>query len=314
MAYFSTEPASERPNVTGKNRVRDFFRLSNETHPANRRQPAQPRRKIRPTAMKTASGIPYWPSRDPIEEEGGMNLYGFVGNTANNIVDSLGMAGFVVEAAMDLDETATKNFVAESTFKLSLATIFVDFRKMIKLLEDMSDTQFNRYVDAKQVAIGDVIWEEKNKSKYIEKVKHELTSTYEVQVKGTLEDLVAKAKENSSLATEEYDSALVGLHASADEMINKTPNQIHFLDQSYDQKRFLADLQNRLKGTKNQIVSCFSNKDGRTEKIQLVDSSGRFFVGDKTLAMAKDALGDPVPLPKFCVFFNPIKFVKQQLP
>ncbi len=90
MAYFSTEPASERRNVSGKKRVRDFFRLSNETHPAKRRQPLQPRRKIRPTATKSASGIPYWPSRDPIEEEGGMNLYGFAGNDGLNRVDSLG--------------------------------------------------------------------------------------------------------------------------------------------------------------------------------------------------------------------------------
>ena len=91
MAYFSTEPASERRNVTGKNRVRDFFRLSNETHPALRRQPAQPRRKIRPTPTKPASGIPYWPSRDPIGERGGKNLYAFVGNDGANRVDELGL-------------------------------------------------------------------------------------------------------------------------------------------------------------------------------------------------------------------------------
>ena len=91
MAYFSTEPASERRNVTGKNRVWDFFRLSNETHPANRRQPAQPRRKIRPTATKSASGIPYWPSRDPIGERGGYTLYGFVGNEPIVNVDVLGL-------------------------------------------------------------------------------------------------------------------------------------------------------------------------------------------------------------------------------
>ncbi|MES2980668.1 MAG: RHS repeat-associated core domain-containing protein, partial [Verrucomicrobiota bacterium] len=32
-----------------------------------------------------------WPSRDPIEEEGGINLYGFVGNDAVNHWDFLGM-------------------------------------------------------------------------------------------------------------------------------------------------------------------------------------------------------------------------------
>ena len=103
MAYFSTEPASERRNVTGKNRVWDFFRLSNETHPANRRQPAQPRRKNGPTATKSASGIPYWPSRDPMEEDGGVNLYGFVGNNGVTNVDLWGEALFIVTAFLPTD-------------------------------------------------------------------------------------------------------------------------------------------------------------------------------------------------------------------
>jgi RHS repeat-associated protein len=30
-----------------------------------------------------------WPSRDPIEEEGGVNLYGFVGNDGVNQTDIL---------------------------------------------------------------------------------------------------------------------------------------------------------------------------------------------------------------------------------
>ena len=98
MAYFRTEPAPARRNPTGKNRVWDFFRLSSETHPAKRRQTAQPRRKIRPTAMKSASGIPYWPSRDPIEDEGGMNLYGYCSNSPVQNFDILGLEAFVAQA------------------------------------------------------------------------------------------------------------------------------------------------------------------------------------------------------------------------
>ena len=89
MAYFSTATAPERRNVK-KNRVWDFFRLSNETHPAKRRQPLQPRRKIRPTPTKTVSGIPYWPSRDPIGERGGINLYAILSNNCLSRVDLLG--------------------------------------------------------------------------------------------------------------------------------------------------------------------------------------------------------------------------------
>ena len=91
MAYCSTDTAPERRNPAGKNRVGIFFPLSSRTHPATRRQPLQPRRKIRLTATKTVSGIPYWPSRDPIEEEGGKNLYGFVGNDAFDNVDIMGL-------------------------------------------------------------------------------------------------------------------------------------------------------------------------------------------------------------------------------
>ena len=39
-----------------------------------------------------------WLTRDPIEEEGGLNLYGFCGNNAVNRFDSLGQAHFEVRA------------------------------------------------------------------------------------------------------------------------------------------------------------------------------------------------------------------------
>ena len=78
-------------------------------HPNRTRQPGRKslpsRRVARPTATKSAPGVRYygfryynpstgrWPSRDPIEEQGGVNLYGFVGNDPANSVDLLGLAG-----------------------------------------------------------------------------------------------------------------------------------------------------------------------------------------------------------------------------
>ncbi len=90
MGYSLTTLASRADSITPKNRGGDFFPLSSKTHPANRRQPTQPRRKIRATPTKPVSGIPYWPSRDPIEEKGGLNLYGFVGNDGVTLSDALG--------------------------------------------------------------------------------------------------------------------------------------------------------------------------------------------------------------------------------
>ncbi len=92
MTYTLSERASGASNLTAKNRVWGFFENSNRTRPANRRQPLELRREIRLTPTKTASGIPYWPSRDPIEEAGGVNLYGFVGNDGVNWMDLLGLS------------------------------------------------------------------------------------------------------------------------------------------------------------------------------------------------------------------------------
>ena len=129
MAYFSTASASERRNLTGKNRVWDFFRLPNETHPANRRQPLQPLRKIGPTAMKTASGIPCWPSRDPIGERGGMNLYGFVGNNGISYVDGDGrinVPGIFIGVGWELTIQITANVASgEDWYKIDVTDVVV---------------------------------------------------------------------------------------------------------------------------------------------------------------------------------------------
>jgi hypothetical protein len=91
MGHHLPQPAPGARNPTAKNRVRGFFANPNKTRPGNRRQPQQPRRKNRPAPTKTASGIPLWPSRDPIGVKGGINLYGFVGNNGVNKWDILGL-------------------------------------------------------------------------------------------------------------------------------------------------------------------------------------------------------------------------------
>ena len=92
MAYSLQKPASLTCDPTAKNRVWDFFDEPTKPRPANRPRTQQPRRKNRPCSYKTASGRPYWPSRDPIEERGGVNLYGFVVNNGINTYDILGLA------------------------------------------------------------------------------------------------------------------------------------------------------------------------------------------------------------------------------
>ncbi len=91
MGFSLTSPAPEKCDPTAKNRVWGFFGDAPKTSRDNRPQSLQPRRENHPTTTKVASGRAYWPSRDPIGERGGLNLYGMVGNDAVNGSDYLGL-------------------------------------------------------------------------------------------------------------------------------------------------------------------------------------------------------------------------------
>jgi|AOAMet2_C33A6_35_1029308.scaffolds.fasta_scaffold05642_1 hypothetical protein len=87
------EVRREKPTRTQKTASREIFSYRVNLHPENPAQPPEPRQGNRLASTKLASGIPYWPSRDPIEEAGGINLYGFVGNEPIGKWDKLGLHG-----------------------------------------------------------------------------------------------------------------------------------------------------------------------------------------------------------------------------
>jgi len=69
----------------------DFFQNPNESRLENRPQPLKTQQGTRAYSYKIVSGRPVWPSRDPIEERGGLNVYGFVENDGLNYWDILGL-------------------------------------------------------------------------------------------------------------------------------------------------------------------------------------------------------------------------------
>jgi len=92
MGFSLTSPAPEKGDPTAENRVWGFFGDAQQSHRENRPQSLQPRQGNPLTTTKTASGRTYWPSRDPIGERGGLNVYGMVGNDAVGKIDRLGLA------------------------------------------------------------------------------------------------------------------------------------------------------------------------------------------------------------------------------
>ena len=68
------------------------------------------------------SGRSAWPSRDPIEENGGLNLYGFVENNPENFVDSDGFSIFnKIRGTLDFYSEKARN--AEIALAIRLARL-----------------------------------------------------------------------------------------------------------------------------------------------------------------------------------------------
>jgi hypothetical protein len=91
MAYNHTARAPGKSALRPKNRIWGFSRDGCNLSLDDRLRCQEPRRKSRATPTFFTPGIPHWPSRDPIEENGGFNLYGFVGNDGVNSLDLLGL-------------------------------------------------------------------------------------------------------------------------------------------------------------------------------------------------------------------------------
>ena len=91
MAYHLTTPTPGKSAMRPKNRVWGFSSERRFYPLGSRRRCPELRRKSRPTPTIFTPGIPHWPSRDPIGERGGVNLYGFVGNDGINRLDCHGL-------------------------------------------------------------------------------------------------------------------------------------------------------------------------------------------------------------------------------
>ena len=96
MSFYSTvaEPQKVRQKkltCTPKTASREIFSYCVKTSQEKRSQAPELQQGNRLTTTKVASGIPYWPSRDPIEERGGLNLYGMVNNSLVSYWDYLGL-------------------------------------------------------------------------------------------------------------------------------------------------------------------------------------------------------------------------------
>ena len=103
MIDLQPETLPENESLRLKNRVGDFFCENGDRVGKNDSETRTSTKEKSGYAYETVSGMRYygyrfydpqtgrWLNRDPLEEDGGVNLYGFVGNDAIDYIDRLGL-------------------------------------------------------------------------------------------------------------------------------------------------------------------------------------------------------------------------------
>jgi len=106
LLFSGTDRASGTPELPASSRkicVMGGHRCSSGRNSSRtRRHPAiQP--SLRFSVYESASGRLEWPNRDPIQEKGGLNVFGFVRNNPEDTFDKLGLASWVWDAPQTVD-------------------------------------------------------------------------------------------------------------------------------------------------------------------------------------------------------------------
>ena len=127
MAYNHTARAPGKSAMRPKNRVWGFSANGRVYPLGNRRRRPEPRRKSSPTPTFLTPGIPQWPSRDPIEEEGGVALYGFVYNSPVNAFDLFGKA--TVSVGEELYATLSESDCCYNEYGFEAEKVADDFNR-----------------------------------------------------------------------------------------------------------------------------------------------------------------------------------------
>jgi RHS repeat-associated protein len=131
LGYYLSEPAPSDCDPTAKNRVWGFFAQSVSENLETRHAALETHQENYGGPRRTASGIPLWPSRDPIGERGGVNLYGFVGNDGVNWWDILGLNGAEnLEPNKPLYSSAEEATAAGSLYALHLSRENLESRQL----------------------------------------------------------------------------------------------------------------------------------------------------------------------------------------
>ena len=198
-----------------------------------------------------------WLNRDPIEEEGGMNLYAMCENKAISCTDSVGHAVFLVLAGLDNNESVfikQKNVMANS--------LRTTIRSLV-LLNSLTEKQYeclkgNKAIRFNDQPFGGTLGE------YKKLIERELKSY--VRVSHDYGESLTAIRSMANQMEKSWDYLVYFVHGGNGKRWG-VRTIISFSDGVYDQHAALDEVSRNMNtsvGTK-LVISCFQTWDGQGE-------------------------------------------------
>ena len=199
-----------------------------------------------------------WLNRDPIEEEGGLNLYVFVGNRALDAIDSLGHLVTIVLAGDKGDGAAFAqviNGMADALRKnLQISSFMHSFSPhTYECLQKKNKVRFNGVLFTGSI------------DDYRKKIDRELKSS--IKERANYSESIQTLSADVELATESYDYVVYAAHG-VEGWNDKSTTIVWFSDGLKGQKELRAAVMEKMAKSKGAkiFLSCYQSWDGKGER------------------------------------------------
>ena len=193
-----------------------------------------------------------WLNRDPLKENGGVNLYSFASNNSVTKIDFWGLKVLVIDVEA---EKGAEQFsdITQSVYKNSFALI----DDLLGKMERVSETLFNTAKEKGKIKFNGNAFTG-SRQEFIDILKREKESMYVKSISAGYEGSLAKLRSFAALATKDYDVVALAAHGIRDE--NETPiGKIVFNGTYIDTETAIKDIRaaGKTASAATFIISCY---------------------------------------------------------
>ena len=206
-------------------------------------------------------GLMRWLNRDPIEENGGINVYSTCNNLMLYSIDPLGLKMLFITVG---ESSPKPGFEDTSVQKLAESFSVID--KMLSDLEKVSDVMFESAKNSGSVKFNNKPFNG-TKSDYIRLLQREKQSRHLMSTIPGREEVLKKLKEMVLEADQEYDEVGIAVHGVLDRQTKIPLGEMSFSGVYVPTSKSVGELRKigRTSKGKFYIISCYRTWDGKTD-------------------------------------------------